>query len=288
VDISRRLFLQLTGGAAVGASLLPSITPAFASDGIPKTLRVGMSNQLPYAFLDEAGNLTGQSPDVLRAALRDAGIEKIEATLTEFGALIPGLVAGRFDVICTGLFVRPQRCEAIAFANPDSLSREGFVVAAGNPHKLKSLDDVAKSDTLKVGFVRGSVDEAYVKAAGIPEARWVALPDVPTLFAAIKGGRVDAVISSLVIIAATLDTMKDPALELVTDFVDPVVDGKAAIDYAAMGFRKEDTALLAAYNAGLAKLVASGEIIEINQKWGLPAALSPNAETPSIETLCKA
>jgi len=96
------------------------------------------------------------------------------------------------------------------------------------------------------------------------------------------------VISSLVIIAATLGTMKDPALELVTDFVDPVVDGKPAIDYAAMGFRKADTALLAAYNAGLARLVQSGEIVAINQKWGLPAALSPNAETPSIETLCKA
>ena len=288
MDFTRRNFLHLAGGAAVGAALLPSVTPAFAAEGVPKTLRVGMSNQLPYAFLDDAGNLTGQSPDVLRAAMRDAGVDKIEATLTEFGALIPGLVAGRFDVICTGLFVRPQRCEAIAFANPDSLSREGLVVAAGNPHKLKSLDDIAKSDKLTVGFVRGSVDEAYVKAANIPEARWVVLPDVPTLFAAIKGGRADAVISSLVIIAATLDTMKDPALELVTDFVDPVVDGKPAIDYAAMGFRKADTALLAAYNAGLARLVQSGEIVAINQKWGLPAALSPNAETPSIETLCKA
>lgn len=284
---TRRQFMQITGGLAA-ATVIPSFNSAFAAEGIPKTLRVGMSNQLPYAYLDNDGKLTGQSPDVLRAALKDSGIEKIEATLTEFGALIPGLVASRFDVICTGLFVRPQRCEAIAFANPDSLSREGLVVAAGNPHKLRSLDDVAKSDSIRIGFVRGSVDEAYVKAANIPQSRWVVLPDVPTLLAAIKGGRAEAVISSLVIIAATLDTMKDPSLALVTDFIDPVVDGKPAIDYAAMGFRKSDTALLQAYDAGLAKLVASGEIVSINQKWGLPAALSPTTQTPPIEALCKA
>jgi polar amino acid transport system substrate-binding protein len=54
-----------------------------------------------------------------------------------------------------------------------------------------------------------------------------------------------------------------------------------------MGFRKEDVALREAYNAGLAKLLASGELAAINKKYGLPEALSPNASTPSTEELCK-
>ncbi len=286
MTMDRRTFLRVAGLGGVCLATMSRFS--FAEGAIPATLRVGMSNQLPYAFLDDKGVLTGQSPDVLRAALKDAGVEKVEGTLTEFGALIPGLVAKRFDVICTGLFIRPKRCELIAYGNPDSVSREGLVVTAGNPHGLKSLADIAKSDSLKVGFVRGSVDEAYVKEAGIPDSRWVVLPDVPTLIAALKGGRADAVLSSLVILAATLDTMKDDSVALVDGFVDPTQDGKPAVDYAAMGFRREDTALREAYNKGLAKLVASSEIVEINKKWGLPAALSPTADTPSSDVLCKA
>jgi polar amino acid transport system substrate-binding protein len=284
--MDRRNFLRVAGLGGIGLAAMGRL--GFADAAIPSTLRVGMSNQLPYAFLDEAGVLTGQSPDVLRAALKDAGVEKIEGVLTEFGALIPGLIAKRFDIICTGLFIRPQRCELIAYGNPDSISRDGLVVVAGNPHGLKSLADIAKSDSLKIGFVRGSVDEAYVTEAGIPDSRWVVLPDVPTLIAALRGGRADAVVSSLVILAATLDKMKDDSVGLVEDFVDPTQNGKPAVDYAAMGFRKEDDPLREAYNKGLAKLVASGEIVEINKKWGLPAPLSPTADTPSSDVLCKA
>ena len=288
MNLTRRHLLQLAGAGVASTGLVAMTGRSFAAGDLPTTLRVGMSNQLPYAFLDDAGVLTGQSPDVLRAAMRNVGVTDLEATLTEFGALIPGLAARRFDVICTGLFIRPARCELIAFANPDSLSREGFVVAAGNPLNLKSLDDVAKAGSAKIGFVRGSVDEGYVQAAGIPEANWVALPDVPTLLSALKGGRVDAVISSLVIIGSTLASMNEEGLELVEDFIDPVVDGVPAIDYAAMAFHQEDTALLDAYNAGLAELMASGELAEINAKWGLPAALTPNAETATTAQLCAA
>ncbi|WP_281401922.1 ectoine/hydroxyectoine ABC transporter substrate-binding protein EhuB [Mesorhizobium caraganae] len=288
MTLTRRNLMKLTGAGLAGAGLLAVTGPSLADDKIPSTLRVGMSNQLPYAFLDKDGNLTGQSPDVLRAAMRDAGVEKLDASLTEFGALIPGLVARRFDVICTGLFVRPKRCELIDFANPDSLSREGLVVAAGNPMGLKSLGDVAKNGNARIGFIRGSVDEEYVKNAGIAESNWVVLPDVPTLLSAVKGGRADAVISSLVIIASTMKAMNDSSVQLVDNFVDPVVNGKPAIDYAAMGFHKDSKALREAYNTGLAKLVSSGELAKINEKWGLPAALTPTAETPSIETLCKA
>lgn len=288
MSLTRRHLLKITGAGVAGAGLLAMTGRGLAQETLPTTLRVGMSNQLPYAFLDEAGVLTGQSPDVLRAAMRNAGVENLEATLTEFGALIPGLAARRFDVICTGLFIRPARCELVAFANPDSLSRDGLVVTAGNPLNLKSLDDVAANSAVRIGFVRGSVDEGYVEAAGIAEANRVALPDVPTLLSALKGGRIDAVLSSLVIIASTLAAMNDDSLVMVEDFVDPVVDGVPAIDYAAMAFHKDDTALLAAYNAGLAELVASGELAEINAKWGLPAALTPTAETATTAQICAA
>ena len=289
-SIDRRGLLTLGAGAGLLGAGLGTLLPATRAQAasLPSTIKVGLSNQLPYAFLDDKGVLTGQSPDVLKAALASAGIAKVEPVVAEFSALIPGLLAKRFDVICTGLYIRPKRCEVLAYGNPDSMSRETMVVKAGNPRGIKSLDDVKKNPDIKMAVLRGGVEEAYAKAAGVPESQWVVLPDTAPLLAAVQGGRADVAFCSLVIIYPTLLTMSDSGLEIVKDFVDPIVDGKPAIDYAAMGFRKEDNALRDAYDAGLAKLIASGELAAINKKYGLPEALSPIASTPTSAELCKA
>ncbi len=284
VNLTRRAMLTI--GAGFGALALSGFRAGAAS--LPSTLRVGLSNQLPYAFLDEKGVLTGQSPDVLRAALKGSGIQDFQATVAEFGALLPGLIAKRFDVICTGLFIRPPHCQLIAYGNPDSMSRESMVVKTGNPLKLHSLADVKANPDVKIAILRGGVEENYLKAAGIPESQWVVLPDIVPLLAAVQGGRADVAFCVLTILAPTLEKMSGSGLEFAKDFVDPVVDGKPAIEYAAMGFRKEDDALRTAYNEGLAKLVASGELAAINRKYGLPDALTPTAETPTSDVLCKA
>jgi polar amino acid transport system substrate-binding protein len=286
LSIDRRNFLVGCCTTALAADVATIANSAAAEDRVPAILRVGMANQLPYAFLDNNSKLIGQSPDVLRAALRDDGLQQIEAILTEFGALIPGLIAKRFDIICTGLFIRPARCELIAFGNPDSLSREGMLVKAGNPKNIHALADFVGNGSLRIAFLRASVDEGYAKEAKIPEAQLVSLPDLAALFAALKADRVEAVLASPVVLTAMLEKMNDPTFELVDRFVDPLSNGKPAIDYAAMGFRKDDITLRETYNKGVAKLVASGEIVEINKKWGLPATLSPTLSTPLTQQLC--
>lgn len=107
------------------------------------------------------------------------------------------------------------------------------------------------------------------------------------MIAAIKGGRADVAVGSAVIFGPTLQKMNEPGVELRTDFAPPEVAGHPAVEYAAMGFRKSDAALREMYNAGLARLVVSGELASINEKWGLPRALTPTAELPPSERLCK-
>jgi polar amino acid transport system substrate-binding protein len=38
--------------------------------------------------------------------------------LTEWGSLIPGLNAGRFDIITAGMYITPKRCKNVAFTDP--------------------------------------------------------------------------------------------------------------------------------------------------------------------------
>ena len=289
MTMNRRRFLgQCSAFGLVGSGLV-SITSAIAQTAstIPKVLKVGVANELPYSFLDPQGVLSGQSFEVLRGALGDAGVEKFEGLLTDFVALIPGLNARRFDVVCTGMFIRPARCEQIAFGDIDSMGRIGLIVPAGNPKKLTGFADFLRNPNLRLAYIRGSVVDNYAKAEKVPESQLVVLPDFTTLLAAIKGDRADAAMGGYIILSATLKKVNDPALMLSDKYVDVVVNGKPVIDYAAMGFRKEDNALREAYNRGLAKLIASGKLIEINKKWGIPESLTATAATPRPEEICR-
>ncbi len=82
------------------------------------TVTVGLANEKPYAYIETDGKVTGAIVEVLRAALEPLGITKIEANVNEFSALVPGVMAGRFDIIGAGMYVTPKRCESIAFTNP--------------------------------------------------------------------------------------------------------------------------------------------------------------------------
>ena len=61
------------------------------------------------------------------------GIAEVDGVLTEFGSLIPGLKAGRFDIIAAGMFVKPDRCAQILFSEPTYAIGQAFAVKAGNP-----------------------------------------------------------------------------------------------------------------------------------------------------------
>ena len=54
-------------------------------------LVVGLANEKPYAYIETDGTVTGAIIEVLRAALKPMGIDKIEANINEFSALVPGL-----------------------------------------------------------------------------------------------------------------------------------------------------------------------------------------------------
>ena len=63
--------------------------------------------------------------------------------LTEFGSLIPGLKAGRFDIIAAGMFVNPARCDEIAFSEPSYGIGQAMLVPDGQPEGHQRLRDAS-------------------------------------------------------------------------------------------------------------------------------------------------
>jgi polar amino acid transport system substrate-binding protein len=247
-------------------------------------VRLGYANEAPYAYIDyETGRMTGEAPEIAKVILKRMGIERIEGVLTEFGALIPGLKAKRFDIIAAGMYITPQRCQEIAFSNPTYGVGEAFIVKSGNPLGLHSYTDVANHSKARLGVVAGSVELHYARATAIPDNRIVLLPDPPSAIAAVQAGRIDA-------FAATRPTIRNllkktqQNIEQAIPFTDPVIEGETVIGYGAFGFRKKDKKLLLEFNRQLEKFIGTDQHLSLVEPFGFTAADLPGKVT--AEQLC--
>jgi len=249
------------------------------------TIRVGYANEAPYAYVDSStGKLTGEAPEVLRAVLSGTGVNDVEGVLTEFGSLIPGLKAERFDVIAAGMYVTPERCEQIAFSNPSYTIGEAFVVKEGNPLDLHSYDDIAQHESATLGVVAGTVERGYARSTGIPDDRVIVFPDPPSALAGVVAGRVDAYAGTSLTIQDLMNKSDGGKLERAQPFTDPVINGETVSGYGAFGFRKGDDAFREAFNEALDKYIGTPEHLESVKPFGFTENELPGDVT--AEDLC--
>ncbi|QHT63928.1 ectoine/hydroxyectoine ABC transporter substrate-binding protein EhuB [Paenibacillus lycopersici] len=229
---------------------------------------VGFANENPYAYKTADGKLTGEAVEIARAVLKRLGINEIRGELTEFSSLIAGLQANRFDLITAGMFVNPERCQAVAFANPEYSIGEGLAVKAGNPQKLTSYKAIADNAKAKVAVMAGAIEIGYLKASGVAEKQMVIVPDQDAALGALQSGRADAITMTGPALQSRLTAAGDDKLERVMDFEQPLVDGKSVRGYGATAFKTSDTSFRDAYNAELDKMNDSGELLTILKKFG--------------------
>jgi len=243
-------------------------------------VRVGYANEAPYAYLDsENDRLTGEAPEIARAVLGQMDVPKIEGVLTEFGALIPGLKAGRFDMIAAGMYITPTRCNEIDFSDPTYCIGEGFLVKAGNPYDLHSYDDARENDDVEVGVVAGAVELGYAEAVGIPRDRIVVFPDAPSAVAGVQSGRVDAYAGTILTVRDMLAKADDSGLEVAEPFTNPVIDGKTTQGCGAFGFRPDDDAFREAFETKLHGFIGTPEHLELVRPFGFTEQDLPGGVT---------
>ncbi len=231
--------------------------------------RVGYANEAPYAYLDSSTDrLTGEAPEIARQVLAGLGVPRVEGVLTEFGALIPGLQAKRFDLIAAGMYIKPRRCREIDFSNPTYCIGEGFLVRRGNPANLHSYRDVAASDSATLGVVAGAVELGYARKSGIPDDRIVVFPDAPSAVAGVQSGRVEAYGGTSLTVQDLFAKADDPGLEIARPFTDPVIDGERVRGCGAFGFRKDEDAFRKAFDRRLEGFLGTPEHLDLVRPFG--------------------
>ncbi|MGH7125113.1 MAG: ectoine/hydroxyectoine ABC transporter substrate-binding protein EhuB [Stellaceae bacterium] len=241
-------------------------------------IRVGFANEAPFAFATPDGKLTGEAPEVAKAVFKKLGINEVDGVLTEFGSLIPGLKAHRFDVIAAGMFVTPARCKEISFSEPSYGIGEAILVKKGNPKSIKDLASFTQNKDLKLAVMAGAVEGGYAKEAGVPQGQLEVLPDQSSLLAAVEAGRADG--AALTALSIAEMAKKGSGVESTEPF--STVAGKSVAGHGAFGFRKEDADLLAAFNKELKGFVGSPEHIALVTPFGFGKGYLPNKTTEDI------
>lgn len=242
----------LIATAAIGLSTAASAETTLERVQRTGEIRIGYANEAPFAYTRPDGKVTGESPEIARVVFKTLGVKKVNAVLTEWGGLIPGLMAGRFDVIAAGMYVTPERLKQVLFTDPHYQIGDTLLVARGNPKKLDSYASFVENDKLKLAIMAGTAEFTYAREAGIPEAQIMQVPNTIAQLQAVRTGRADAAVGTQL-------TMKDLAkkggkkVQAIADFK----DDPAHTGYGALAFRKEDKDLRDAVNGALKEWLGS-------------------------------
>lgn len=221
------------------------------------TVTVGINGEAPYSYIGDDGEPTGATIAIAEKIYGELGIDDVEATKVAWDSLIPGLNAGRFDMVSAGMSILPDRCEQAAFADPTIMYTTALLVPKGNPMDLHNLQDVEKSGA-KLAVESGTVENGYADDMGLDTLKMESPQDGMD---AITSGRADVFALTAISLETLVEKNSDKPIEATDPFV-AVVNGKQQVGAGAAVFRKENNDLREAWNEELEKIVSDPDAYE--------------------------
>ena len=262
------------GGGDGGDSTLQSAIDA-------GTITVGFAGEAPYSF-EEGGELTGATVALHREIFSELGIDEVDGVNADFGALIPGLNADRFDVVSAGMSILPERCEQALFSEPEFMYTTALMVPEGNPEGLETMDDLVDSGLSSVTMT-GAIESDYAASLGLSDNSEVSTPQDG--MDAVTTGRADAFALTGISLNWMADNAEDSGVEVTESFVQEI-DGVPQVGAGGTVFRTDDEELQQAYNEKLEEIVSDEDrYLEIVGDYGFTAEERPDGSL-TAEMLC--
>jgi polar amino acid transport system substrate-binding protein len=234
------------------------------------TVKVGIANEDPFGYIDENGDATGEAPAIAEVIFRRLGVDNVKPVSVPFSALIPGLKAQQFDVVSAGMYINPDRCAQVLFADPDYLMLDSFIVPEGNPSNIRDYKDIADQGlTMATGQAYAEID--YALANGVPSGKILILPDQVAGLEAVTQGRADAFAGTNVTVTGVVE---GKGRVEATEPFQPMVEGEPAYGAGGFAFRPSEQNLRDAFNDELLKLKENNyrELLEIVSPFGFTMA----------------
>ncbi len=195
--------------AACAVSLAEGEQDALARIRERGTLVIGMEgNWSPWTYHDERTNeLTGLEVDIAKLIAEGLGVEPVFQE-APWDALLAGVNAERFDIICNGVGYTEDRAKSYSFTTPYVYSNKVLVVAENN-EEIKTVDDLKGKKTAN------SASSTYAALAEEYGATLVPVDTLGETMDMLVQGRVDATINAQVSIADYLKEHPDAKIKVV-------------------------------------------------------------------------
>ena len=235
----------------------------------------------PWNLTDSSGKIVGFEVDLANDLCKRAGVEcKIIAQ--DWDGMIPGLKAGKFDVIMDGMSITDDRKKEIDFSKPYAAPPAAFMAAKdsavakalGAGKVVNSVKDPKAADAAikavqaalkgKTIGVQSSTTHAnfaskYLKdVATVKEYKTTDERDLD-----LKNGRIDIGLDDYPTVAATLEIPDAKDLMI----VGPEFIGDVFGVGEAMGIRKTDADLTAKFDKAIEAAFKDGSIKNYSMKW---------------------
>ena len=245
---------------ALADSARQSLSSDSALEQIKKrgTLRIGLSTFVPWAMRDKKGDLIGFEIEVGKRVAADMGVE-VEHIPTAWDGIIPALLAGKFDVIISGMSITMKRNLTVNFTHP--YANTGYILVASTAMAqkkgLKTLEDYNSSD---ITFAtRRASTGAIAAQKNFPKAKLIYFDDGTMGIQEAANGKVDATTSTPP--KAAYDIEKRPGKLFVVDetLMSPTRE--------AFAVRKGDPDILNWFNNWIDNVKASGWLQERHAYW---------------------
>ncbi|WP_245322570.1 ectoine/hydroxyectoine ABC transporter substrate-binding protein EhuB [Mesorhizobium sp. WSM3882] len=256
-------------GSASAQSLLDKIRNG-------ETVRLGFSNEPPFSIPGPNNEPLGWVNAMALDLLKKLGTTKVEPVVTEWGSLIPGMHAGRLDIITGGMYILPDRCRNVLFTEPLAVLSAALIVPKGNPENLRSYKDLRDKGFI-VATGAGWDDVQNARKAGIPDEKILQVAGSAEVLQAVKAGRAAAGVGDYFTMKEF--AAKDPSMD-VTDLLPDSPKG-----YPALAFLPNQQATVDAFNTALKDYLASKEMMESVGKYGYTKPNLPDGTTAA--QLCK-
>jgi polar amino acid transport system substrate-binding protein len=277
-----RKFLKTGMAAAAALATVVLMTPATASADLLSdakaggVVRLGFANEIPWAYPGENNEPLGFVNSIVINTLKSMGITNIESVVTDWGGLIPGIKAKRYDLITGGMYILKSRCENMDFSEPIGVFGDAFVVLKGNPKGIHNYQDIIKSGAVLVTGTGYNIVEAARKE-GVADENLMQVPGPTEMAAALLSGRADA-IGNNTFGGGVIVSQSNGKAEL----TDPNDMPAYTKNWVGIGFRGGDSSFREAYNIAQAKYIGTKAMLDGVEEYGYTKTELPDGTPTSF------
>lgn len=227
-----------------------------------ENLRYGLESQYPpFESRNAQGELEGFDIELGKAICK-TGNFKCSWVESSFDALIPALLAKKFDAINSAMNITEARARNISFTRP--IYRIPTMLVGKEGQGL--APDAAALKGKNIGVLQGSIQETYARQHWEPEGVTVTTyQDQNQVYNDMVAGRLDG---TLVMSAAGQSGFLNKPQGKGFAFIGkPVEDDKILGSGIGFGLRKDDASLKQALDAAIEKVQADGTVTKLAEKF---------------------